>query len=180
MKTFFCLVLLLPFISFAHAQTANKVGASVIAGTVTMDGKPAADTLVILRRDERVAPAQATVPPRTTTDASGQYRFSALPAGRYIVSVAAPGFINTKRENDWEQSSRLTLADGDALETIDFTLVKAGVITGRITDEQGHPAIEEQPVLYRLEGGKKVFAACNSKTDDCGIYRSTVYNLGRI
>lgn len=168
----FRLGLLVVCASLVCAQNAPKVGTGSISGKVIMDGKHAVDALVILSKNEQVLPHQTTLPPRTTTDSNGQYRFSGLPAGKYFVNVAAPGYVNPKRPNEWEESSSITLADGEAIESINFTLVKGGVITGRVSDEEGRPVIEENLVLYRLEdGGKKVRAYCNRDTDDRGAYR---------
>lgn len=119
------------FLSAIFAQAPAKVGTGSISGKVLSDGKPAADALVILSKNEQVLPSQATAPPRTATDSKGQYRFSSLPAGKYFVNFAAQGYVNTKRQNDWEQRTSLALGDGESIESIDFTLVKGGVLTGR-------------------------------------------------
>lgn len=159
-------------LSTTLAQAPARVGTASISGKVLLDGKPAAEMLVILSKHEQVSPAQVTPPPRTTTDANGQYRFSGLSAGKYFVNVAAPGYINSKRQGEWEAGSSLSLADGETIENVDFALVKGGVITGRVMDEQGRPVIEEPLVLYRVEGnGNKMRAYCRTNTDDRGVYR---------
>lgn len=167
------MALLLSFAAVSLAQTPPaKIGTGSISGKVVMDGKPAVDALVILSKNEQVLPHQTTLPPRTTTDSNGQYRFGSLPAGKYFVNVAAAGYVNPRRPYDWEESSSITLADGETIESVNFTLVKGGVIAGRVSDEEGRPVIEENVVLYCLEdGGKKVRAYCNRDTDDRGAYR---------
>jgi hypothetical protein len=73
------------------------------------------------------------------------------------------------------------VAEGETVTKIDFSLVRGGVVTGRITDVEGHPLIGERvsvvlkdntadtgPQMPMLSGSK-------NQTDDRGIYR--IYGL---
>ena len=38
----------------------------------------------------------------------------------------------------------MILTEGESVDGIDFTLVKAGVITGKVLDADGKPVVEER------------------------------------
>ena len=106
----------------------------------------------------------------TTTDANGVYRLTGLPAGSYWVKPMTPAFV--------EMGRKVTIGDGETAAGIDFELVKGGVITGRITDADGHPVIEERVDLFDAEPASNQTAEKvgnvrlqNGQTDDRGIYR---------
>src|SRR5204862_2365065 len=66
--------------------------------------------------------------------------------------------------------------DGDTADGNDFELVKGGVITGKITDVDGHPLIEESVYLFDAEPALKQtekigYLRMHGQTDDRGIYR---------
>src|SRR5262249_15777463 len=77
---------------------------------------------------------------------------------------------------------KITLADGEKVDDVDFTLARGGVITGRVTYEDGSPAIGVVMQLSEMQGYKKTngtmnmeFDSSQIKTDDRGIYR--IYGL---
>jgi hypothetical protein len=106
---------------------------------------------------------------KTSTDASGVYRLTGLPAGSYRVMPMTPAFV--------EVSRTVTIGDGETAAGIDFELVKGGVITGRIIDADGHPVIEERVDLFDAEPPpsqteeKIGYFRLHGETDDRGIYR---------
>ena len=60
----------------------------------------------------------------------------------------------------------------ETVEDVNIALVRGGVITGRVTDVEGRPAIEEEISLHPLEGGKWFYLTpVGIVTDDRGIYR---------
>jgi hypothetical protein len=83
---------------------------------------------------------------------------------------------------DTDSPSRyVALADEQAVENINFSLTRGGVITGRVTYADGRPVIGEVVLVSRTQGGPNVpnfqlmLNAENFTTDDRGIYR--VYGL---
>ncbi|HET7114683.1 MAG TPA: hypothetical protein VFI57_13645, partial [Pyrinomonadaceae bacterium] len=106
-----------------------------------------------------------------TTDPLGSYRISNIPSGEYEVIPAAPQFVVSGSQS----MKRLIVGEGESFEGVDFALVRGGVITGKVTDAEGRPVIEETIELIGAEGPNmdsvsRVNFAFNS-TDDRGIYR---------
>ena len=71
----------------------------------------------------------------TTSLADGTYEFSGLPSGRYILMAKAAGYL----KEYWQEADSLrnativTMADGNDVTGIDFTLVAGASIAGVIT-----------------------------------------------
>ncbi len=86
--------------------------------------------------------------------------------------VTAPQYALTDTQ---QYGKPLILGDGENVENVDFTLVRGGVITGKVTDADGRPVIEEPIEVWSpdtqnaravMRGGLMSYA-----TDDRGIYR---------
>ena len=170
------LILLLPAAgSTLSAQsnappTAQPTNTGVISGRVTLKAKPAPQVAMVLYGDGDAAIRLPNGELKTSTDASGVYRLTGLPAGSYRVMPMTPAFV--------EVSRKVTIVDGETAAGIDFELVKGGVITGKITDADGHPVIEERVDLFDAEPASNQTAEKvgnvrlqNGQTDDRGIYR---------
>jgi len=170
------LILLLPAAgSTLSAQstappTAQPTNTGVISGQVTLKAKPAPQVAMVLYGDGDSATRLPSGKLETTTDANGVYRLTGLPAGSYWVKPMTPAFV--------EMGRKVTIGDGETAAGIDFELVKGGVITGRITDADGHPVIEERVDLFDAEPASNQTAEKvgnvrlqNGQTDDRGIYR---------
>jgi len=75
----------------------------------------------------------------TTTAADGRFELRNVPAGHYTLSVHRNGYVDAqygqKKPND--PGSKLTLRPGQKLLDLVFKLGRTGVITGRISDEDG-------------------------------------------
>jgi protocatechuate 3,4-dioxygenase beta subunit len=68
------------------------------------------------------------------------------------------------------------VGEGETIDKIDFSLVRGGVITGRITDADGRPVVEERVQLSPADNSARArFGAFSNpymyQTDDRGIYR---------
>src|SRR5882672_6410550 len=137
---------LLCWVSFcqrAHSQTgpAKKNSDANVSGRITIKGKPAAGVVVGLRLSQ-YDPARADSSLKATTDQDGKYRITDVPAGSYQVTPVAPAFVISDVNKSWGQS--LIITEGDNISGIDFDLVRGGVITGKVTDADGHPVMEER------------------------------------
>jgi protocatechuate 3,4-dioxygenase beta subunit len=163
-------------LSTVSAQTAQKPGTGIITGRVTLGGKAIAGVGVALLPVERMMNRAAIA--RAATDYEGRYRLTNVPAGRYTVMAMAPALVGQTEDTYGEPGKMVTIAEGETVEKIDFTLVKGGVITGRVTDGDGAPVIGERVHLNQVgkPGQNRLRGLSNAnpfmyETDDRGIYR---------
>lgn len=143
-----------------------------IAGKVTLRGTPVAGVLVLVRPDPPMGGNQGS----GKTDSNGQYRITNLPPGSYSVGISALALIAAEERDRY--GSRITLDPGEKRENVDFSLVRGGAITGRVSDANGRPIIEEPISVSAPAGGPQQPYYRGSEvmsTDDRGIYR--VYGL---
>jgi hypothetical protein len=179
-------LLILPAFSLlcicARAQPAQKSGAGVITGSIMMGDKPAPGLVVIAAPGEFSPDGREAG--RATTDYDGNYRLLGLPAGRYNITPLSLTMVSAE-DNTYGGAGRFViLAEGETVEKIDFSLKRAGVITGRITDKDGKPVIEERVQLAAVDNSNRVgFGAFSSplmyQTDDRGVYRLYGLPAGR-
>ena len=78
------------------------------------------------------------------TDAAGRFAASAIPAGRYTLSAAKPGYVKTMLTTASGTPRRIDLRDSATIEGLDIRLNKAGAISGRVIDDTGEPIILER------------------------------------
>jgi hypothetical protein len=96
---------------------------------------------------------------------------------------ASPVFVNAEINN--QRGKFLVLAEGENVENINFSLVRGGVITGKITDADGRPVIQQQVSLYRADAfdqpsaQRQIYPTTSASTDDRGIYRMFGIVAGR-
>lgn len=172
----FILSLLCGAVLCATAQTAQASGTGIITGRVTIGDKPARGVAIVLMPANDYGPYRKTAA-RDTTDADGRFRLTNLAAGRYEVIPIAPVFVTPESAQNFRgQNKMVNLNDSEAVEQIDFTLVRGGVITGRVTDADGRPVIGEHLRLKAAEQNNRrrlqfSFNPFLYETDDRGIYR---------
>jgi hypothetical protein len=161
----------------AGAQTAapadTKPGS--IAGTIS-----AADTGKPLRRARvTIASAAETRGARPTlanTNTRGQFAARDLPPGLYYVSAVRAGYLNVQygQRRPEERGVTVEVLPGQAVNRIDVSLPRGGVIAGRITDELGEPypgvRIDVLALRYRL-GRRAPMPIGGATTDDLGQFR---------
>ena len=145
----------------AKEQTAS------VSGKVTVKNKSVAGIVVVATdTNDGRGPQQPRY--RDTTDGEGNYRISRIPAGNYFVFPVSPGLVEKG-----QLKRMLTIAAGESIRDFDFALVAGGVITGRITNVDGQPLIEEHvdvmPLDIPLQFTQQDFG---NRTDDRGIYRA--------
>lgn len=162
----------------ARSQTGrtNKNSDATVSGRITIKGKPAPGVVVALRLNQSM-PSYSGL--KATTDQDGRYRIANVPAGIYRVIPAAPAFVISDPNKALDQN--LVISEGDNVAEIDFDLVRGGVITGKVTDTDGRPVVEETIRLltanYPRSGGPHV--PRDFQTDDRGIYRIFGIPAGR-
>lgn len=165
--------------SFAQTPALKKSPGGIITGKVTLKGKAAPGIVVGVRVGQPTTPFEPTF--RGTTDEEGKYRISDVPAGSYEVVPAAPAFVIFDSANPRGQT--VVLTEGESVDGIDFALVRGGVITGKVTDAEGRPVVEQRVNLNLADQQPNqrptVYSFTVVQTDDRGIYRMFGLAAGR-
>lgn len=125
---------------------------------------------------------QPIAPAQVITDDDGNFEFSNLLPANYAISAAAPGYVSPLPEDDEDdQDNRSNLFRlGDVAN---ITLVKGGVITGKILNTNNEPLTGVTVSAVRignLKGEPDELSAARGfargwRTDDRGVYR--IYGL---
>jgi hypothetical protein len=156
----------------ARDRAVVQSGTAVIKGRVT---EAASDQPV--RRVRVHATSTALRDGRTAySDADGRYELNALPAGHYTVTAFKPTYVNAAygQSRPLELGSSIDIRDGQTRDHIDFGLVRAGVVAGKITDEFGEPLADTQVTAMRyqfVQGARRLMAAGSRMTNDIGEFR---------
>ena len=161
----------------AHGQTpdAKPRPTGSISGHVTVGDKPAPGVMVAAFTDNinRRPAAQAT------TDNDGRYVLSGLAPAQYNVTAMVPAFVLTGNSL-LGPDKPIALSMNETVESVDFKLVRGSVITGRVTDADNRPVMEERVDLILVdENGnpasrqpqRSFYNYQMNTTDDRGIYR---------
>lgn len=159
-------------------QTPAKEATASVAGHVTLSGKAASGITVVASLSTSFFDNKTVA--KAVTDEDGNYKLTGLPAGKFGIFPLAKAYVKVGAGN-LEESQDVNVAEGEAVTKIDFVLVRGGVITGRITDSEGHPLIGER-VNVLTKGSKAdngpqmpMLGSGRNTTDDRGIYR--IYGL---
>jgi Carboxypeptidase regulatory-like domain len=144
---------------------------AVIAGRVlTVDtGRPVKHARVTVSAGGRQSRA-------TTTDDQGRFRITDLAAGGYTVTGSRTGFVDAVygQRRPLQPGTPVQLADGQEIATIDLRLIRGGVITGRVVDEDGEPLARAIVTVQRYQyvrGERQLSPAGGDQSDDRGQYR---------
>lgn len=127
----------------------------------------------------------SVIRPRTmTTDAQGAFEFTALPAGTYRLQASAGQYsgaylgiaYGAKRPNTPglpEPGQPIELANGQTFDKAVIALPRGGVITGRVTDENGEALARVQVYTVYFPPGspRGQRMGNNGQTDDLGQFR---------
>lgn len=120
------------------------------------------------------------VPPRrfsARTDDEGNFVITELLAGDYNVMANRQGYASQGygQQRPGTPARRVSVTDGADVGPLNFALTRAGVITGRVVDEEGEPAerVQVRVVRHLRIGGQLRYApvSMGSTTDDLGHYR---------
>lgn len=155
------------------AKQTGKVLPGSISGRVTIRDKAAPGVAIGLRKGDFSTPFEGYQ--RTTTDQDGFYRISNVAPGTYSIVAAAPAFVMSDAQDTGKQKNVL-VGEGENVEGVNFALVRGCVITGRVTDADGRPVIEQQvnvypAAMYDQKVQRAIYATGSAQTDDRGIYR---------
>lgn len=155
-------------------EAQEKTATASVTGKVTVKNKGVAGVLVLASEQNPRPWSRSTY--RGTTDQTGTYRITNLPAGTYAVSPVTPTFAY----EDERFNSSVVLNEGESVEDINFSIIPGGVITGNITDAEGKPLIEQHVTLFPMEATFEDGRWNNDlHTDDRGIYRAFGLHPGK-
>lgn len=172
-QIFVRLLLLLSAIVSANAQSAvDKASTSSISGKVTIGGKGASGLVVGLATATPSSSIHITGL-KAVTDEDGNYRIKNVPPGTYKVMVAAPAYVQS------DGPTPVAIGKNEVAENIDVTLVRGGVITGKVIDADGRPVLEEQVSFSLTTPSRAVPYMRRVRTDDRGVYRAFGIPAGR-
>jgi Carboxypeptidase regulatory-like domain len=166
----------------AGAQVSAASGpaglSGIVAGTLSagaINPIPPQGATVI-----RATSSAGTIPssgPTITTGNDGKFSFTDLGPGTYRIMISANGFApqqyGQRAPNTLGTPITITAA-GEQINNIVIALSPAAAVTGRITDENGQPAVDVPVqllhVLYNPQG--KIFQPITTSTaNDRGEYR---------
>ncbi len=175
-------VFITPLCVNSQTIAAKKPLRGRVAGRVTIKDKSAPGIVVGLRPSEMIGPFDPSY--KATTDQDGNYLIVDVPAGSYEATTVAPAFVIADSKNARGQS--VVLGEGERVENINFSLVRGGVITGKVIDADGRPVIQQQVGLYRADAFEQpsqqrgqIYPITSLSTDDRGIYRMFGIAAGR-
>ncbi len=169
LKALGCFLLAVSVCVIAEAQNEALKKTGSISGKVTLKGNgvPGITVGAVGNRSNFGRSRFGAV-----TDSQGNYRISGLPAGTYELTPAAPQFVLASVNS----SKNVIVDEGENLDGIDFTLLRGGVISGKVTNAEGQPLIEEPVHLAALQtNSSEPITQLNmyfNQTDDRGMYRA--------
>jgi hypothetical protein len=165
------IAIIVPLLSLSLAFTAVAATQSYPVSGVVLDsvtGQPLPGSAVTLTSDK--GGAGQTV--RAANN--GQFSFPAVPAGKYILSGAGPGY---RAQGLNQHDNYFTgVAVGPKLDAtnIVFRMQPDASIRGQVLDEQNEPVRNATAQLFRMEevdGLRRAVSVTNDGTDDQGFYR---------
>src|ERR1044072_8037205 len=124
-------------VSVSSQTKTEKLTNASVSGKVTLKNKAVVGVRVFAEEQNPKIGTRSGY--RATTDQNGNYRITNLPAGTYYVRPLAPSFTL----EDEFTSNNIVVNESEAVEDVNFALVPGGVITGKISDAEGRPLIEE-------------------------------------
>jgi Carboxypeptidase regulatory-like domain len=174
MVVFGCL--LLAGASAAQATPSGKQAVSTVSGQVVQDsgGVPLRKVVVTLTRvggaivldDRDFRVATDRIPSSAVTDAEGHFQMDGIRPGDYRVTLWRNGFVASNRSSHSYSSVSLSIAAGQSVTGLLFSMLPAGVIQGKIVDEDGDPV--PGAIVSATSTGQNFG---NATTNDLGEYR---------
>jgi hypothetical protein len=150
---------------------ASLPGAEIRGTTVTFDGgEPLSVTAVALRA---IGGADATGV-TTKTDRFGNFTFSSIGAGAYLITATRPGFVPARYgQKRWNSAGLPIVIQANDSTSISIRMHRYGAISGRALDENDVGILNHEVLAYPDKPSASV--AARAKTDDYGRYR--IYGL---
>jgi hypothetical protein len=118
------------------------------------------------------------------SDSDGYYQVKGLPAGNYILMFSPPGGSSYRRilyDNtlDYDNATEVAVTAGQTTSGINAVLPKGGVITGRVTDENGSGLANVTLRLVDAATNKYMGAIGHGATTDADGYYTMNAHVGQ-
>jgi hypothetical protein len=160
---------------FFRGRGELPAGTAVIRGRVTSDtGSPVRRAQVRANFAGMPGPGGGRV---VSTDADGRFELRDLPAGQWSLAASKPGFVTQRlgQRRPFETVTPIQLGDGQRMDGANFSLLRGGVINGRVQDDFGDPIANVRVRVQRsqmIEGRRRlVNFGSDDETDDTGAFR---------
>jgi hypothetical protein len=158
----------------AVLQSTPPARAGARAGTGSITGRVVSSPDDLPLGRARIIISSPTLPEARVaiSGADGTFAFDRLPAGSYSLAASRSGYAPQSHMEARPPS--IVLADGQSVKGIDVALLPAGVIAGRILDEDQKPfagAIVDALVPRTLDGQATLVAVATTESDDRGEFR---------
>ncbi|MGA9812517.1 MAG: carboxypeptidase regulatory-like domain-containing protein [Terriglobales bacterium] len=158
----------------------------VVAGRVVTaaDGSPLKSARVSLTPERSDSEKQQMF--AATTDSDGHFLIKDVVPGRYHFFATRAGFVNQQYQARGNADGAvLSLKPGDRVGDVLFRMIVSGVITGRVTNEDGEGIVRVEVIALRKPGEEEMeeedrfaffrkselHAVSGAQTDDRGQYR---------
>ena len=133
----------------SSSQTTPEKGATAsISGKVRIKDKAVAG-VIVFAEEQHSRGWRSRSNYRGATDQDGNYRITNVRAGTYTIRPVAPSFAL----EDYVTNNEVVISEGETVEDINFSMVPGGVITGKISDPDGKPLVEEYVNVVPVDAG---------------------------
>jgi hypothetical protein len=149
-------------VSQTTADGAARIEGQVFSATT---GEPLKKVQVLLASDDKHRYA-------TSTDAQGKFVFEGIPPGDYSLSAERVAYLNRHAESD------ISASPGASVKDVVLKLIPAGVIAGRVLDEDGDPVPDSQAAIERYVG-KRFLESDSAEVNGEGGFTFTGLKPGR-
>jgi hypothetical protein len=166
-------------------QKSPLTGTAAISGHLALSGKSAIGvTVALFPNDSRTIGGsyQGKFIAKTVTDDQGNYKIEGLSAGGYKVLPVSSSFVLPGQDNGpFGPGKYVSVAGGESVGSIDFELVQAGVVSGRVTLATGQPAARVSVSISHRDQHAFLYDPATGglrqpeMTDDNGVFR--IYGL---
>jgi protocatechuate 3,4-dioxygenase beta subunit len=167
-------------VSFAAAQTHDSAKTVRLEGHVlNLTGEPLRKVTLRLMNDALFAGNVAAM-----TDDKGRFAFEDVPPVRYTMTAERTGFLTQKygATSYHSPGTPLTLKPGQDLKDLLILMTPQGVITGKVTNQDGEPMVSLLVTISRfgyVHGKRQLQLVARGPTDDRGSYRVANLAPGR-